>query len=266
MFGLLGPNGAGKTTLMRAVATLSEPDEGQIFFGDLDVRNDERRGPPTPRLPAAGVRRLPARRRRSRCSITWPCSRASRYRAERRAMVDHLLQVTNLWDVRKRKLGTFSGGMRQRFGIAQALIGDPRLIIVDEPTAGLDPGGAHALPRPAQRRSARTSWSCCRRTSSTTCRTCAGEWRSSWTDELRCQGEPRAVSETLRGTIWRKAVTRDELAGYRAEHAVLGTRWQAGRLVVHILSGDRPAEGFEPVPPDLRDLYFHTLGRHSGTA
>jgi ABC-type multidrug transport system ATPase subunit len=84
--------------------------------------------------------------------------------------------------------------------------------------------------------------------------------------ELRCQGEPRAVLETLRGSIWSKAVTRDELAGYRAEHTVLGTRWHAGRLVVHILSADRPGDGFEPVPPDLRDLYFHTLGRPAGTA
>jgi hypothetical protein len=84
--------------------------------------------------------------------------------------------------------------------------------------------------------------------------------------ELRCQGEPRAVLETLRGSIWSKAVTRDELAGYRAEHTVLGTRWHGGRLVVHILNADRPGDGFEPVPADLRDLYFHTLGRPAGTA
>ena len=138
MFGLLGPNGAGKTTLMRAIATLSEPDEGQIFFGDLDVRKDqdaERRllgylpqeFGVYPRISAMGLLDHLA------------MLKGFSHRAERRAIVEHLLQLTNLWDVRKRKLGTFSGGMRQRFGIAQALIGDPRLVIVDEPTAGLDP-------------------------------------------------------------------------------------------------------------------------------
>jgi ABC-type multidrug transport system ATPase subunit len=138
MFGLLGPNGAGKTTLMRAVATLSEPDEGEIFFGDLDVRKNKEAAR---RLLGYLPQEFGVYPRLSPLALLDHLAllKGFTYRAERRAIVEHLLQVTNLWDVRKRRLGTFSGGMRQRFGIAQALIGDPRLVIVDEPTAGLDP-------------------------------------------------------------------------------------------------------------------------------
>jgi ABC-2 type transport system ATP-binding protein len=264
MFGLLGPNGAGKTTLMRAIATLSEPDEGQIFFGDLDVRKDKdavrrilgylpQEFGIYPRISAMGLLDHLA------------MLKGFSHRAERRAIVEHLLQLTNLWDVRKRKLGTFSGGMRQRFGIAQALIGDPRLIIVDEPTAGLDPEERTRFLGLLSEIGDDVVVVLSTHIVDDVSDVCQG-MAILVNGELRCQGEPRAILETLEGTIWRKAVTREELTAYRQTHAVLGTRWQAGRLVVHILGTDRPGEGFEVVPPDLRDLYFHTLRGPVGTA
>ena len=138
MFGLLGPNGAGKTTLMRSVATLSEPDQGEILFQDLDVR---RQKDDVRRILGYLPQEFGVYPRMSALDLLDHLAVLKGFTATkpRRELVDHLLRLTNLWDVRKRKLGTFSGGMRQRFGIAQALIGDPRLIIVDEPTAGLDP-------------------------------------------------------------------------------------------------------------------------------
>jgi ABC-2 type transport system ATP-binding protein len=264
MFGLLGPNGAGKTTLMRAVATLSEPDEGEIFFGDLDVRKNKEAAR---RLLGYLPQEFGVYPRLSPLALLDHLAllKGFTYRAERRAIVEHLLQVTNLWEVRKRRLGTFSGGMRQRFGIAQALIGDPRLVIVDEPTAGLDPEERTRFLGLLTEIGEDVVVVLSTHIVDDVSDVCRG--MAILVDgELRCQGEPRAVLETLRGSIWSKAVTRDELAGYRAEHTVLGTRWHAGRLVVHILSADRPGDGFEPVPADLRDLYFHTLGRPAGTA
>jgi len=264
MFGLLGPNGAGKTTLMRAVATLSEPDEGEIFFGDLDVRKNKEAAR---RLLGYLPQEFGVYPRLSPLALLDHLAllKGFTYRAERRAIVEHLLQVTNLWDVRKRRLGTFSGGMRQRFGIAQALIGDPRLVIVDEPTAGLDPEERTRFLGLLTEIGEDVVVVLSTHIVDDVSDVCRG--MAILVDgELRCQGEPSAVLETLRGSIWSKAVTRDELAGYRAEHTVLGTRWHAGRLVVHILSADRPDDGFEPVPADFRDLYFHTLGRPAGTA
>ena len=139
MYGLLGPNGAGKSTLMRILATLQEADSGSAMLGELDVLQQQGRGAQDPGLPAAGIRRLSARQLRLHCSITSPCWRASPVRGERRDVVESLLRQVNLWDVRHQKLGGFSGGMRQRFGVAVALLGNPKLLIVDEPTAGLDP-------------------------------------------------------------------------------------------------------------------------------
>jgi ABC-type multidrug transport system ATPase subunit len=261
MFGLLGPNGAGKTTLMRAVATLGEPDEGGITFDGIDVlkgKDEIRRrlgylpqdfGVP-PRVTALELL--------DHLAVLKGFTHGPR----RKEMVERLLQVTNLWDVRKRKLGSFSGGMRQRFGIAQALIGDPRLVVVDEPTAGLDPEerarflgllseigdevvvvlSTHIVEDVSE---------VCRRMAILV------------DGEVRSQGEPAALVESLRGRVFSRAVTRTELEGLSHDHRVLGTRWQGGRLVAHVLSEGAAVPGFEPVEADLRDLYFHTLAASS---
>jgi ABC-type multidrug transport system ATPase subunit len=176
----------------------------------------------------------------------------------RREMVDRLLHVTNLWEVRKRKLTAFSGGMRQRFGVAQALIGDPRLVIVDEPTAGLDPEERSRFLGLLSEIGEDVVVVLSTHIVDDVSDVCQG--MAILADgQVRLQGEPRAVLDALRGSVWRRAVTRDELEAFRRDHAVLRTRWHAGRLVVHVLSPSAPAGGFEPVPPDLQDLYFHTL-------
>jgi ABC-2 type transport system ATP-binding protein len=257
MFGLLGPNGAGKSTLMRAVATLSEPDEGRIFFEDTDVLRDKdavrrilgylpQEFGVYPRTSAEGLL--------DHLAVLKGFVR----RKERRDIVDHLLRVTNLWDVRKRKLGTFSGGMRQRFGIAQALIGDPRLVIVDEPTAGLDPEERSRFLGLLSEIGEDVVVVLSTHIVDDVSDVCQG--MAILVDgQVRCQGEPRTALERLRGSLWSKAVSREELAALRKDQAVLGSRWHAGRLVVHVVSAERPDGGFEAVAPDLQDLYFHTL-------
>lgn len=257
MFGLLGPNGAGKSTLMRAVATLSEPDEGAIFFGRIDVRrqkNDLRR------VLGYLPQEFGVYPRTSAVDLLDHLAVLKGFVAPkvRREMVDRLLRVTNLWDVRKRKLTTFSGGMRQRFGIAQALIGDPRLVIVDEPTAGLDPEERSRFLGLLSEIGEDVVVVLSTHIVDDVSDVCQG--MAILADgQVRLQGDPRAVLETLRGSVWTKAVTREELEAFRRDHVVLGTRWHAGRLVVHVMSAEAPESGFEPVPPDLQDLYFHTL-------
>jgi ABC-2 type transport system ATP-binding protein len=257
MFGLLGPNGAGKTTLMRAVATLGDPDEGRIRFGDIDAigQKDALRRVLGYLPQDFGVYpRTPARDFLDHLAVLKGFTAAG----ERRDIVDHLLHVTNLWDVRKRRLGTFSGGMRQRFGIAQALIGDPRLVIVDEPTAGLDPEERNRFLGLLSEIGPDVVVVLSTHIVDDVADVCQGMailvggqvWR---------QGAPQTLLEELRGTVWRKAVTREELAELSKAHAVLGTRWHGGRLVVHVVSPQPPDGGFESAAPDLQDLYFHTL-------
>jgi len=257
MFGLLGPNGAGKSTLMRSVATLSEPDAGSIHFDRIDVLRDKdavRRV--LGYLPQEfGVYpRVTALELLDHLAVLKGFVR----KGERRELVDRLLRVANLWDVRKRKLDTFSSGMRQRFGIAQALIGDPRLVIVDEPTAGLDPEERNRFLGLLSEIGEDVVVVLSTHIVDDVSDVCQGMAILAG-GQVRCQGEPRAALESLKGSLWSKSVTREELAALRTSHAVLGSRWHAGRLVVHVVSAARPDAGFEAVAPDLQDLYFHTL-------
>ena len=257
MYGLLGPNGAGKSTLMRTVATLQTPTEGKIHFGDIDVIAEPEKLRRTlgylpqdfgvyPRVSAADML--------DHMAVLKGITTA----ADRKTTVETLLQQTNLWNVRKKSLSGFSGGMRQRFGIAQALIGNPQLIIVDEPTAGLDPEErnrflnllaeigesvvvilsthivedvADLCPRMAVLADGR----------------------------VQLEGAPLDLIDATRGRIWMKVIDRGELESYREKYEVLSTRLFAGGTIVHILSDEDPGNDFTAVDAGLQDVYFSTL-------
>jgi ABC-type multidrug transport system ATPase subunit len=257
MFGLLGPNGAGKSTLMRTIATLQEPDSGRITFGDIDVLKQKDAVRRTlGYLPQEfGVYpKVSALEMLDHFAVLKGIVDARR----RKETVEAILQRTNLWDVRKRRLGGFSGGMRQRFGIAQALLGNPRLIIVDEPTAGLDPAerlrfnnllseiGENVVVILSTHIVEDVSDLCSRMA------IIAG-------GRVLLTGDPGRTIDALRGRVWTRIVARDQLAAVQAEHTVISTRLVGGRTSIHVVAPARPDATFAEVPPDLEDVYFSAL-------
>jgi ABC-2 type transport system ATP-binding protein len=256
MFGLLGPNGAGKSTLMRTIATLQEPDQGSIHLGDLDVleKKDEVRQVLGYLPQEFGVYpKISAEAMLAHLAVLKGVARD-----ERRDVVDSLLRQVNLWDDRKKKLGTYSGGMKQRFGIAQALLGDPHLIIVDEPTAGLDPTERlrflNLLAEIGEEIVVILSTHIVDDVSDL-CRRMAIISKG----ELLLTGEPAKAIENLRGRIWSRTVDRDDLPAVEREHSVISTHLSGGRTVVHVYAQSSPGAGFEPVSATLEDVYFTTL-------
>ena len=256
MFGMLGPNGAGKSTLMRTVATLQEPTAGTITFGEIDVlKEPEALRKTLGYLPQDfGVYpRVSAYSMLDQMAVLKGITGAS----DRKSVVETLLSQTNLWAVRNKAIAGFSGGMRQRFGIAQALIDNPELIIVDEPTAGLDPEErnrflnllaeigdnvvvilsthivddvADLCPRMAVLANGR----------------------------VQLDGKPTDLIASTRGRVWKKTIPHSELDDYQAKFEVISTRLFAGNTIVHVLSDTQPT-GFEPVEGGLEDVYFSTL-------
>jgi len=257
MFGLLGPNGAGKTTLMRTIATLLEPDAGSISFDGLDVvrRKDEVRRILGYLPQEFGVYpKVSAERMLDHLAVLKGLSE----RRVRKEIVDALLEQTNLYEVRKRNLGTFSGGMKQRFGIAQALLGSPKLIIVDEPTAGLDPAERlrfhNLLAEIGENIVVILSTHIVEDVSDL----CSRMAIISGGRVLR-MGDPQEAIESLRGRVWKKVLRREDLAGHEERFDVILTRLMAGSRVIHVLADARPADGFVEVSAGLEDVYFSTL-------
>jgi len=257
MFGLLGPNGAGKSTLMRTIATLQEADRGSITFGDLDVlRQKEEVRKILGYLPQEfGVYpRISALAMLDHFAVLKGLTQGK----ERREVVEHLLQTTNLWETRKRFLSTFSGGMKQRFGIAQALLGDPQLIIVDEPTAGLDPEERNRFLNLLSEIGESVVVILSTHIVDDVTDLCQNMAIIAL-GEVRRTGQPSAVIADLADTIWSKLVDRDELGGIEQDLTVISTRWNGGRIAVHVVSEGDPGDGFERVDADLEDVYFSTL-------
>ena len=264
MFGLLGPNGAGKSTLMRTIATLQTPTSGSIVFDGLDVlKEPEALRRTLGYLPQDfGVYpRVSAYDMLDHMAVLKGIGAGG----ERKQTVETLLHKVNLWDVRKKALAGFSGGMRQRFGIAQALIGNPKLIIVDEPTAGLDPEErnrflnllaeigdsvvvilsthivedvADLCPRMAVLAQGR----------------------------ILLEGAPQALIAETQGRVWQKTIDRAALDEHLAGHRVISTRLFAGRTIIHVAADTSPGEGFTPVTGNLEDVYFSTLDASRRTA
>lgn len=263
MFGLLGPNGAGKSTLMRTIATLQDPDAGSIRLDDLDVLADK---PATRRVLGYLPQEFGVYPKVSAEAMLEHLATLKGFtrRGERRDLITALLQQVNLYDVRKRKLGTFSGGMRQRLGIAQALIGEPKLVIVDEPTAGLDPEERQRFLNLLAEIGERVVVILSTHIVEDVTELCPhmaiiAEGR------VRLNGEPREMIRALEGRVWRRTIDKAALADYRVRHNVLSTRLAAGQTVIHVLADARPEEGFENVSPDLEDVYFGQL-RHAAPA
>jgi ABC-type multidrug transport system ATPase subunit len=268
MFGLLGPNGAGKSTLMRTLATLQEADSGTVTLdggaGTLDVlRRKEEVQKVLGYLPQEfGVYpRISAETLLDHFAVLKGIANSR----ERKEVVQGLLRQTNLWDVRKRRLGTFSGGMRQRFGIAQALLGNPRLLIVDEPTAGLDPQERNRflnlLSEVGENVVVILSTHIVEDVSDLCTRMAILAQ-----GQVLATGSPQELLAGLDGTIWQKAIDKHELADYQERYAVISSRLFAGRPLIHVFSSEPPGNGFTPIPADLEDVYFHTLRRAGSPA
>ena len=265
MFGLLGPNGAGKSTLMRCIATLQSPSSGAIEFGDIDViRQPEALRAKLGYLPQDfGVYpRVSAFDLLDHLAVL----KGMAQRGERKETVERLLQQVNLWDVRKKAVAGFSGGMRQRFGIAQALIGNPQLIIVDEPTAGLDPEernrfnnllveiGESVVVILSTHIVDDVTDLCSRMA------ILAG-------GRIVASGQPRELIDAMQGRVWASAIERGELDAYRARMNVIATRLREGRTVIHVEAARTPGPGFMPITAGLEDVYFATLtAQRSGAA
>ena len=285
MYGLLGPNGAGKSTLMRTIATLQEPDTGSITLGDsasvaraIDPLPDGSRE-------AGGGAAIDVIREKDRVRRTlgylpqefgvYPSVSAERLldhfavlegftnRAERRRIVEGLLRQTNLWDVRRERLGGYSGGMKQRFGIAVALLGGPSLIIVDEPTAGLDPAERVRFLNLLSEIGEQAVVILSTHIVEDVAELCS---RMAIIDrgEILLEAEPPAAIAALRERVWTRVVARAELPEIERRHEVICTKLLAGRTLVHVYAESSPGPEFAPVEPDLEDVYFSVMAGHQG--
>lgn len=254
MFGLLGPNGAGKSSLMRTIATLQEPDSGSIQFDQIDVLADnEALRRQLGYLPQDfGVYpKVSAEDLLNHFAVL----KGLTQRAQRKEMVEGLLHQTNLWDARKRKLGTYSGGMRQRFGIAQALLGAPKLVIVDEPTAGLDPDERNRFLNLLAEIGEQVVVILSTHIVEDVTDLCP-RMAMIVKGEVMLQGEPQAAIDTLKSKVWRKRVSKAALPQYQQRFNVLSSRLVGGEPQINVHADSQPEEGFVQVEADLEDVYF----------
>lgn len=264
MFGLLGPNGAGKSTLMRTIATLQAPDSGSIHLTARDQRIDTLADKDAVRrvlgyLPQEfGVypRTSPAVML-DHLAVLKGIAR----RGERRDLVERLLRQTNLWDVRGKNLDTFSGGMKQRFGIAQALIGDPQLIIVDEPTAGLDPAERRRFHNLLARIGEEVVVILSTHIVDDVYELCPAMAVMAG-GRILAEGAPAALTAELDGRLWGMVVAPESVAEMQSRYPVVSSRMVAGRTELRMVAEQPPASDMTALEPTLEDLYFATLAKH----
>ncbi len=254
MFGLLGPNGAGKSTLMRSIATLQEPDQGSITFKGIDVLKEK-----------AEIRKilgyLPQEfgvyPKVSAESLLDHLAMLNGItdRIERKKVVEALLVKTNLWEVRKKNLGGYSGGMKQRFGIAQALLANPSLIIVDEPTAGLDPAERNRFLNLLSEIGENTVVILSTHIVEDVKELCT-DMAIINHGKVLMQGNPLEAIAAIEGRIWRKRIEKSELAEHKERYHVISEKLIAGKPEIHINDEQSPGDDFEAIAPDLEDVYF----------
>ena len=259
MYGLLGPNGAGKSTLMRTLATLQEPDSGSAFLGEIDVlrQKDEVRRRLGYLPQEFGVYpRISAQDMLSHLALLKGFTHAG----ERKQAVAAMLQRCNLYEVRKKALTGFSGGMRQRFGIAQALIGNPQLLIADEPTAGLDPGERNRFYNLLAEVGEQVVVILSTHIVEDVMDLCT-DMAIIHEGKVLFQGAPQNAISELNGRIWQRSIEKPELAHYEETYRVVSNRLVGGRPFLHVFGNELPGEGFVPSQPDLEDVFFTKI-RH----
>ncbi len=265
MFGLLGPNGAGKSTLIRTLATMQEADAGSVVLGDASASSEQH-------IDVLGqkeeVRKylgyLPQsfgfypRMKAIELMDHFAALRGIVHAGERKDRVEALLRQVNLWEARKQRLGTFSGGMKQRFGIAQALLVEPRLLIVDEPTAGLDPlernRFLNLISEVGENVVVILSTHIVEDVSSLcTCMAIINKGK------ILVSGEPQALIDQLQGYIWKKTVDKAELHEIESEYEVVSSQLVSGKTLIHVYAASRPDLSFEQIEASLADVYFHYI-------
>ncbi len=257
MFGLLGPNGAGKSSLMRTIATLQEADSGSIQLGDLDVLNQKHE-----------IRKILGYLPQEfgvypRVTAETMLDHIADLKGivdkkQRKEIVGALLEKVNLAHVKNKNLGTFSGGMKQRFGVAQALIGNPRLIIVDEPTAGLDPAERNRFYNLLSEIGENTIVILSTHIVEDVTNLCSN-MAIICLGEVIAQGNPNTLVESMQGKIWSKSIEKNEITIYRNSFQVISTQLKLGKTQIHVLSDTRPDESFKPVEAGLEDVYFSKI-------
>jgi ABC-type multidrug transport system ATPase subunit len=257
MYGLLGPNGAGKSSLMRTIATLQDADSGSITLGNLDVLRDKHE-----------VRKILGYLPQE--FGVYPKVTAETMldhiadlkgivdKKQRKEIVSTLLERVNLAHVKNKNLGTFSGGMKQRFGVAQALIGNPKLIIVDEPTAGLDPAERNRFYNLLSEIGENTIVILSTHIVEDVTNLCR-DMAIICLGEVIAQGNPNDLVDSMKGKIWSKTIEKSEMSAYRNSFQVISTQLKAGKTQIHVISDIRPDESFSPVEANLEDVYFSRI-------
>jgi ABC-type multidrug transport system ATPase subunit len=260
MFGLLGPNGAGKSTLMRTIATLQEPDEGSIHLNGIDVLKDKKKVRQMLGYLPQDFGLYPEETAEQMLNHIAFLKGISN-KKERRETVSTVLEQTDLYADRKRRLGGYSGGMKQRFGIAQALIGAPKLIIVDEPTAGLDPEGRRRFHNLLSEISENIIVILSTHIVDDVQQLCS-QMAIINEGEILLTSEPEEAITELEGKVWEKIIKKQDYNEYRSQYQIVLTRLFAGDMLIHVRSDMKP-NGFSKITPDLEDVYFTTIQKVS---
>ena len=255
MFGLLGPNGAGKSSLMRTIATLQDADTGSISLGDLNIIQEKQE---TRKILGYLPQEFGVYPKVSAYDMLDHIAVLKGIQTGRKESVEALLQRVNLWDVRKKALGGFSGGMKQRFGIAQALLGEPKLIIVDEPTAGLDPGERNRFYNLLSEIGEQVIVILSTHIVDDVKELCS---QMAIIDKGRVlySGAPDAALSSIKGKIWEKSLSKQELKEYNNQYPIISTRMVSGKPKIHVYSEPNPGDGFHPAETDLEDVFFSKI-------
>ncbi len=261
MFGLLGPNGAGKSSLMRMIAGLALPNGGHIEFNGVDIVKD-------PRFIKKQLGYLPQdfgvypRVSAIRLMEHLAILKGLTNKKERTEQILFLLQKTNLYEVRNKDVHTYSGGMKQRFGIAQALLANPQIVVVDEPTAGLDPEERNRFNNLLSEIGEQVIVILSTHIVEDVKDLCPNMGVVS-NGKLLVHGSPDHFIQTLSGKIWKRAIQKSEIDNYRKEFNLISSKLNGGRLTIHVYSVDSPGEGFIQASPELEDVYFSTLSNNN---